>query len=328
MTKRHDELLMYRDALARSISMYNDSLSSSFGFLYGRGTAGYSRGFQQILEVFCGSKNSAGKLYELAETHGKGNYRPYHYFDLDTLYAYEKYLERVVVLWSEEKRSDLTVNGFRKALEKAQDELKVGAGLPSTHYYNSRKPVEIAIRSKEIVRNGVKDEVYEPYPRKSKSNVDFKRMYGVESATVLDKKSPLHAYFDSKHQKSLSEMQRSIYRAIREESDFIYYNDCGTLRELVIDGKKYYVSDRGQGITVIKASGPEGTFYTTRDDWGRKYKGMLYDMEGKPTGEYGGDIFYPNQMTEDIIVDIDKITSMVELRPIEDDDTYEQTSLF
>ena len=296
MAKQYDELTMYKDALIASIVKRNASLNKSLGFVFKNSRDEYSRARRKITDVFAGSAEHARDIYRMIEGYGERKESLYKYFDLDTLYAYDKYLEILISFFSKEFRDRLTRDGFKDALGQAGNILTNDAGKMTTNYYNLTHPITIEFKEK----NGRKV----PHPRKERTEVDFKRMYGVSTGDVLGEKSPMHEYFASKHREMSAKVTESMHQALMEQSEYVYYRYKGTMVKLMVEDKRNFVNDKGQGITVIKASGPDGTLFTTRDDWGRKYNGTLYDLDGKASREDGGEIFYPNNKTKDIIAHI------------------------
>ena len=87
-----------RNILLRLVSKNNTSLSSLFASAYSGQKQGYSKAFSGLLNVFvCQSKNGYSDAVNYVLKLREGTpYYAFNFFDIDTLYAYNTFLEEII----------------------------------------------------------------------------------------------------------------------------------------------------------------------------------------------------------------------------------------
>ena len=301
MAKTYDKETIYRDALQRNIADKNKKLVSALGKLYGKNGAEYSQAFGKILKGFCGNNDRIFRqLNDIVEKHSEKKFSAYNYFDLKTLYAYDRYLEELISRLSEKYRGMMTVKDFDSALNGTLSHFNEHAGKSKSNYYDRARPISLMYWDSPAGKQLL--------PRRTMSKGDFIDKYHKEPLAVM---SEVYDYFAERRISEKRAIREEIERVIDKETPTIDYMHNGVKISLRIDSVNSFVTESGRGVKLIKASGKEGTLFKTRYLDGRVYSGILFDMDGNPVSEDSGEVFYENEKTQDIINHIKERTGRV-----------------
>ena len=240
---------------------------------------GFNNGFNEILSAFSGGLNTGTmeRVFDHIAENPKKSYSAYNYFDIDTLIAYNSYLENIIIcvdgVAAGYRHMKPTANDFRTGFKTAKEEFRKYAGKEGSGYYNTSKPVTLAY----TYRNGYK--VLDP--KKPMSRDAFAKKYNEK-----DCQDEVNKYLSIRHNKE----SRTIGNHVHE----YVYNGKKYLLDVV--KKEQYTSDEGYGVTYIEARGAIGTLMGTYFQDGSVYEGDLYDLDGELVEmDGGGEVFYANK---------------------------------
>ena len=307
---------MIRDFLLNRILNKHDRIKGIIESEAKGNRQAFKNNFNDIMRFFANGLDGdvMTQIYEHKMDHKDRN-ATYHYFDIDTLVAYNKFLERILfeagaIAYNHDKSGRISMKDFLKGFEDAK---KVWSSLirersSQNGYYNKSKPVGVITTRKKGVT--------ELSPKQPLNNDAFLNKYEGELASSFgdvlkdaDKKKKLRylygrcdtellAYLEMKHNGrdifATSEVpkKRSVYR----------FDYMGRTLELDIVSQEYYTDIEGKGLTSIVAEGREGRLYTTNYNDGRVYDGDLYDRDGNLVEvDGGGQVFYENKSFLDAI---------------------------
>lgn len=278
-----------RDILLRNIADRNKSLASIIGATHGGKGKEYSNSFTSILRAFVGNnRNTMNNIESIVESFD-GKYAPYHFFDNDTLYAYDGFLG---VLMNEIWGKRLAPADLDRAFNKAGQYMFKHSGTASSNFYNADKPITCV---KKDTENG---KVYAP--RRPLSEKAFEKKYGVSSTSCVNdiqkhfmwKRGRL-ATTKTKTEKVQNEQTEINLNESDLEKITCKYN--GKMYTLFVDGVEEYRGQKDVPVRAIKASSKDGVLFTTRTYDDMIYHGALYDMDGNPIRDAeDGEVFYPN----------------------------------
>lgn len=280
------ELIKVRDTLQRNIAEKNKRLSTIFGRVLGGNGRSFGNLFSNIINIFARNNfDLVRQINSAVEEYGDNKYSAYNYFDLDTLYAYNRYLEVILSEFDLIKRQ-LTCGEIDNVLHKAGDYLNANADKSGSNYYNKNKPVGFEYKETNVGK--------EYSPRRTLSEVEFVKKYNVNSKDAM-----LDVWdFFSERRNGVKKLRREeIDKDLLNNSETINYRMNDKQLELVVVKKEYFLDKNGSGIVSIMAQCPEGTLYTTRSASGKVYNGPVYDNNGVLKDEVGGEIFYPRAIT-------------------------------
>lgn len=288
-----------RDVLLRNIADRNKRIASIVGAICGGKGKEYSNCFSNMLRAFVGNNRQAmNNIEEIAESFG-GRYAPYHFFDNDTLWAYDCFLGVLInELWG--KR--LTPADLDRAFNKAGQYMLQHSGSARSNYYNADRPITCA--KKETVKGK------EFAPRKPLTEKDFLKKYGVSSASCVGE---VQKHFLGKknmttHSKATSpvagegrvDSSHTTSQDASERNNTIRYMYKGIECILRINSVVNYFGNGDIPVQYIEASSEDGSrLFTTRTLNNTVYNGALYDrntLEFVP--EESGEIFYPSAALE------------------------------
>lgn len=209
------------------------------------------------------------RLYRDIELNKTKKFTVYNYFDLDTLIAYQSYLQYIV----DEMDNNKIKNGrrypiredFLNAIKSAPNWLKDNQNTETTGYYDYYNPVSF-LEDSGYLR-----------PEKTMSQVDFEKKYN-----MADAEDKLYKYLDAKHKKP-------VVKEIAEEDPVFEKEAKLEGEQLTYDSQEYniirqdiYYDRDCFPIRNIYAYCREGrdTLIGTFDLSGKVYYGELYNSEG------------------------------------------------
>lgn len=237
----------------------------------------YNDGFNEILHFFAGGKNS--QVLDLINEHRGSNeskrFSIYNYFDIDTLIAYNQYLQTIIsevdVATYESGRKTASLADYRKGLAEAQKTFVNLAGSRESGFYNPKKPIGLMYRYKEGKR--------ELFPMKAPAK------------NILEEKGKYYAY--QALLKVYLDGRRLRNPNAQKNPGQISYKHNGRKFDLNVDKIAYYCDVEGAGLKYIEASAREGRLFGTYRTDGSVYHGDLYDREGMLVEiDGGGEYFY------------------------------------
>ena len=281
---------MIRDYLLRRISKKNRRISGALREVVKSNRGSYNTGFNEILGFFANGLNgeTMTQIFEHIEANPTKRYSPYHYFDIDTLNAYDAYLQKiltetdVISYGLGHKRS--TASDFQKGFAEAKGDWRRLARERSTKngYYNASRPVTVV--------KGRRNGVTVLSPKKPLTDEQFAKRYNEGECA-----KELYAYLSMKHRGV------DVYAPVEDATpakkrDVYRFDYKGKILELDVLSKEYYTDIEGRGLISITAEGREGRLYTTNYNDGRVYDGDLYDLDGELVQvDGGGQVFYENK---------------------------------
>lgn len=278
---------MIRDYLLKSIAKKNRRISGALKEVVKSNRSSYNNGFNEILGFFTSglNGNTMLQIFEHIDNNSTKRYSPYHYFDIDTLNAYNEYLKTILsetdvaAYLFGHKRS--TASDFQRGFAEAKRTWRELANEKSSKngYYNLGRPVGVVtVRSAGVTVLS---------PKKPLTDEQFNKRYN-ETECVNE----LRAYLEYKYNsKETSASGRDVKK--RDVYSFFYR---GRPLELEVLERDYYTDIEGSRLTSITAEGKEGRLYTTNYDDGKVYEGDLYDKNGNLIeANAGGQIFYENK---------------------------------
>ena len=275
---------LLRKFLLRDIANKNNRIT---GFLNKQVRTGssYNDGFNEILHFFAGGKNSQvlDAINEHRETKEGKKFASYNYFDIDTLIAYNDYLQSIIsevdVVSYENGRKTASLTDYRKGLQLAQKKLRDRAGTRETGYYNPARPISLMYRYREGKR--------ELFPIATPSKEAFER-----SCNVYTCRRAVELYLEQKLQ------AKSKSRSTHPAPEYISHIHNGRKLRLLVNKKLYYCDEQGAGIKYIEASSKDGQLFGTYRDNGSVYVGPVYDHDMRLIDAYSeGVTFYGKEPT-------------------------------
>ena len=275
-----------RDTLLRNIANKNRKITSIFGKVFASDSRGYSDAFSSLLSSFVGNNRLLNEVTDVEEKHSQNRLSAYNYFDMNTLYAYNRFLE--VVLEELKQVQGVTERDIFRAVDNAGKYMRTNADKSKSNFYNLSEPVKLMYKA----TSG--DKVVSP--RRTMSETQFIRTYGVNS---IDAMQDVWEYFSEKRTSLKNQRREEINRDIERESEYINYLYKGKKIRLMIEHKQYFIDENGGGVVSIRAMGKDGTLFTTRTPSGKVYNGLLYDNNGRMVDEESGEIFYPKSNIND-----------------------------
>lgn len=290
--------IMIRDYLLKRIARKNRRLSGALRDVVKSNRGAYNIGFNEILGFFANGLNGDVMLqiFSHIEANPSKRFAPYNYFDIDTLYSYDVYLQRILTetemnarraghKWS--NASDF-INGFYET--KSAWRRMLHESTAKNGYYNARRPVGVVrtfLNGKNVLS-----------PKKTLTDEQFAKKYNEnECVLALDsyiemKHIPKKVFFDSEKQPKTIEEETITFCDVETYT----YQYCGDTFKLEVIEKDYYVDSNGKSVIKIVAEGKEGRLYTTNYKDGSVYYGDLYDREGLLVEvDGGGQEFYVNK---------------------------------
>lgn len=273
-----------RDILLRNIADRNKTLASIIYAVNCGDGKEYSNSFTSVVRAFVGNNRNAMNDIESIVERFDGKYAPYHFFDNDTLWAYDGYLG---VLINEIWGKNLTPAELDRAFNKAGQYMIKHSGTASSNFYNVHKPI---VCVKKETPNG---KVYAP--RKPLTEKQFIKKYGVTSTSCVN---DIQKHFMWERGRLASTKQKHSSKT--DDSNLIRYNYNGHTCVLMVNRVKNYCGEDGLPVRVITASGKDGVLYTTRTSDGKKYNGILYELDGYEVAkdDEAGEVFYPSKTLE------------------------------
>lgn len=271
-----------RDVLLRNIADRNKSIASIIGAIHGGKNKEYSNSFTSIVRAFVGNNRSAMNRIEGIVEEFDGKYAPYHFFDNDTLWAYDCYLGVLINnIWGK----NLTPAELDRAFNKAGQYMIKHSGTASSNFYNADKPITC------VKKETAKGRVYAP--RKPLSEKEFVKKYGVSSTSCVN---DVQKHFMWKKGRLATTKKSADKSPVIEDFQTIKYKYNGKMCTLIVDSQKDYLGEGGVPIKVIKASGKEGVLFTTRTASGKRYNGTIYTSNGNVARNVeSGETFYPSK---------------------------------
>lgn len=206
---------------------------------------------------------------------------PYNYFDLDTLIAYNEYLEKILSSANlnrmKDRRQTFKISDFDTALKYTVPKYFIEhAGEFETGYYDLKCPVKI-----------FRDERRRPIPERTPDAKSFDKKYPFSYCERL-----LNQYLEEKHPNvnSINNSSRESNQET-ERYDFIYKG-----QKYLINSEKYYLGEDNYTIRYISADSLDNRYRISGyfDLSMQEYIGNIYDMEQNfiaDSAESGVDIF-------------------------------------
>ena len=278
---------MIRDYLLKRIARKNRRISGALREVVKSNRGSYNNGFNEILGFFANGLNgeTMTQIFEHIENNQTKRYSPYHYFDIDTLNAYDTYLQRILtetdVVAYGLGHKKTTASDFHRGFAEAKSVWRDLAREKSSKngYYNASRPVSV-VKGK---RNGITV----LSPKKPLTDEQFAKRYNEGECA-----KQLYAYLEMKHR------GRDVFAPVEEakKREVYRFDYRGRTLELDVLEKDYYTDIEGRGLISITAEGREGRLYTTNYNDGRVYDGDLYDLDGNLVQvDGGGQVFYENK---------------------------------
>lgn len=300
------EMLKIKHLLLRRVAESNKILARKInaGVI---GANRYNIGFANLLQDFAGGANNRMLNRILADIEHRNGVSPHNYFDIDTLYAYSKYLDMLIVEIDRQRRANRvgsnTSDQYSRASRITARWLVDRAYTAETGYYDKSAPIKPETK--------VVDGYVRLNPTKTLSEKDFERKgYRIEECEYLLKK-----YIESKHQKSKpssftqitleqqarmmeQESESEAFKSLKDhvlatnskqrstaidfdssEIDVEYIEYKG--RKYTIDSKDYYRSypDEMPVYHIIASTRDGRTIVGTFDVESQVYYGDVYDNE-------------------------------------------------
>lgn len=281
---------MIRDYLLRRIARKNKRISGCLKQVVKSNRGSYNVGFNEILGFFAGGLDGTTmtQIFDHMDRNQTKRFAPYNYFDIDTLNAYDTYLQTIL------SETDLvahsnghkwsTAQDFHKGFMSAKSIWREGM-RKSNHangYYNYSRPITVA-KGREGGYTVLK-------PKKPMTEEQFEKKYNEGECA-----KQLYAYLQMKHYGIDVFAQAEVEQETIEREQYSYIHR-GRLLKLDVLKKEYYTDIEGRGLTSITAEGREGRLYTTNYNDGRVYDGDLYDLDGRLVQvDGGGQVFYENK---------------------------------
>jgi len=268
-----------RDYLQRMIANKNKRLSGMYKGAFASNRRIYNAGFGEVVDFFV-SGDMSGSIKTILndmDRNPKKHYAYYNYFDIDTLYSYDKYLGKIlqeidIRATSLNRGKHVTCSDIAYGFDRAKNWIRDNANTEETGYYNRNKPVAIA----RVDVGGIKS----LNPKKAPTQESFDKKYHAE---------------ECKRQLNLYLSRRELLREGYDESEMIPFEFMKQNFYLVEKKKDYYTTEEGRGITSIMAVGKEGQLYRTFDGSGEIYSGNIYSQDGELVEmNGGGEEFIPN----------------------------------
>lgn len=278
-----------RDTLLRFIAEKNKKISSYIHMVYDKDFKGYSFMHNYILSTFVGNSKLYTEINELIEKYNR-KFGAHNYFDIETLYSYDKYLENILDLL-QRAGSSLNITKMGVIIKDVGLSLKKNANTKESGYYNLDAPVKFS--KKLLDNNFVLD------PRITINEETFEKKYNKSSSSC---KREVEGYIEFKKHPELYAEHDSLMKEYLESAEFIDYvikNDDGENFEkiqLLVKSKENYFDEMGNEVTVYTAKSSRGTLYTTRDRQNQVYNGMLFDDEGEVVDMESGETFYETKL--------------------------------
>lgn len=272
-----------REYLLRCISKDNKVLSGMISSAYKSNRRAFALAFDDIYEAFVDKKNIEWKKIKEDKENIHPSYKPYQYFDVDTLYTYKLFLDKVIKCVDE--RADSSVRKLVNAKELS-DGLKDATfwlndpKVPAEEkgYYDKFNPIKPYFKKGRLS------------PKKALTGDMFREKYGEYDCVAM-----LNDYIGQKH----SKLKSTRVDSESELSETINYRYDGEVLTLTIIDKQYYVSRKGEGLTAIEAISNEGRLYGTYLQNGDVYCGDVFDIDGNLIElNGGGEHFYPVKSKE------------------------------
>ncbi len=301
---------MLRAYLLRRVARKNRRISGALKQVVKSNKGSYNNGFNEILSFFCDGLNTEtmNEIFNHIENNQKKRYAVYHYFDVDTLNAYDTYLQRILtetdVAAYNVGHKFATASDFSRGFKEAKS---VWRGLcrersSKNGYYNISRPVKTA----KTVRDGIT--VLDP--KKPMSDEQFAKKYDETECA-----KELFAYLEMKHHgrdvtaklttepSPKQEVKKEVVSKKNEtptqakKPEIYMFKYKGEVIPLEVIEKDYFVDEQGTGVTKIVAEGKEGRLYTTHYPDGAIYEGDLYDYDYRLVEvDGGGQVFYPSKV--------------------------------
>lgn len=278
-----------RDVLLRNIADRNKTLASIIGAIHGGRGKEYSNSFTSVLRAFLGNNRIAmNEMESIVDSFG-GRYAPYHFFDNNTLWAYDCFLG---VLLNEIWGKNLKPADLDRAFNTAGQYMFRHSGTASSNFYNADRPVTC------VTKDTPKGRVYSP--RRPLTEKEFVKKYGVTSSSCVNDVQKHFMWNNGKLATTKKSKEIKKPKTIEEEDvQCIQYRYNGKIYKLAIESTKNYLGEDGEPVKTIKASSKDGVLFTTRTLRDTIYNGILYDLDGRVArDEESGEIFYPSKTIE------------------------------
>ncbi|MBQ7351374.1 MAG: hypothetical protein IJW59_00695 [Clostridia bacterium] len=278
-----DEIL--REYLLRLVSDNNRVISGMMSSAFKSNRQAFAIAFDDIYEAFVSKKNLEWQRIKEDRESVHPSYKPYQYFDIDTLYAYKLYLDKVIEFADKRAygggRRLMNAKEFSNGVKDASFWLHdPNIPLEEKGYYNKTSPVSAVWKKGSLS------------PKKALTGDAFREKCGKYNCEGL-----LQEYVENKHSKKRPD--NSEFEIKADEIITFMYN--GNKLTLNVDEKDYFVSRKGEGLTAIKASCPVGVLFGTYMTSGQVYYGDIFDLDGNLVEvNGGGEQFYPTKTQEKI----------------------------
>lgn len=275
-----------RDVLLRNIADRNKSLASIVGAVHGGRGKEYSNSFTSIVRAFVGNnRGTMNAIQEIVDRY-EGKYAPYHFFDNDTLWAYDCFLG---VLLNEIWGKNLRPADLDRAFNSAGQYMFKHSGTASSNFYNADRPITCA--KKETSRGKVFA------PRRPLTEKEFIKKYGVTSSSCVN---DIQKHFMWKKGRLATVKKEKEVVLTTEDYEKINCRYKGRTITLNVESSDDYLGEDGAPIRSIKASSQDGVLFTTRTLEDRIYNGIVYELDGSGIARdvESGEVFYPSKALE------------------------------
>lgn len=279
-TKMVDEIEILRDFLLRSISDNNLVFTKYFSNAYRSNRDGYKRSYTKMLNLFMQDNSDIKNTIftDMAQNHP--GYKVYQYFDIDTLYAYLTYQNKILEYIQEEvsdKANPINIPKLDSCIERA------GQWLHSPKV--PRKDKGYFDGKIYVVRNtqGGKSKFA---PKKPLQINDFKKIYnGVD--------------FDALKKEHIILRHTPKAKLVKHNNvEYVEYLYNGEVLTLQVEEKTGLVTKHQSPVYIIKARGEAGVLEIALDYFGNIYTDQIYRIGRTPIeGLFGKEVFYPREKT-------------------------------
>ena len=270
-----------RDYLLRAISDNNLVFNNFFNSSGKSNRDVYNKSFTKILKGFMsGNELTMDRIFKDIKCNHVG-YKVYQYFDINTLYAYLKYQDKILELIRKDagESSRITSKNIEFGIIAAKEWL-----------FDHRTPLEdkgfFDKKIHSVKQKFGNDIVY--YPKKPLTSPEFRDKYN-----GVDFKSILNDYIVNNLYPKVKLTSEST--GPNERTDYIEYVYNGEVLRLKVEEKKTYMTKHLAPVTLYKARGEQGYLEIAIAYDGSIYIGPIYDV-GRVLVEdvYGDEKFYPN----------------------------------
>lgn len=225
MEKKMDEEKLYRQFIKRKIiEMSTASINGIAKYLHVDQSKIYDKLYKAFAhpdKVDCSIKNDEilGQIYsdkkrgfvnpKTNKTTSRQGVPIYDYFDLDTLYSYYKFIEKIFKTNNGGKKYFHTIQDFENSLKSAKLMLVGNEGIQTSGYYDSKNPITCLTKTITMA-NGKNREVFAP--EKTLSPTEFVKKFG--NGLYVDCEDNLDAYMKDRYEKRMAKNGKKPFEPV------------------------------------------------------------------------------------------------------------------